>query len=88
MGLNINLQKSFAVVGAIVGGIAVLLVLSGLVEPAVGAGRSITENITTADTGSTIGDTMAGVLGPFIPLALIIGLISLAFLAVNFVKSK
>lgn len=88
MGLNVNLQKAFAVVGAIVGGIAVLLVLSGLVSPAVGAGRAITENITTADTGSTIGDTMASTLGPFIPLALIVGLISLAFLAVNFVKSK
>lgn len=86
MGFNLNLSKPLALVGVIIGGIVTLLVLAGFVGPMIAAGKGVTENVTAADTGSTIGDTIAQALGPFIPVALIVGLIGLCFAAVAFSK--
>lgn len=88
MSFGINLSKPLALVGVIVGGIVTLLVLAGFVGPMLDAGKSVTENISTADTGSTIGDTLASALGPIIPVVLVVGLIGLAFAAVQFAKSQ
>lgn len=88
MSFGINLTKPLALVGVIVGGIVTLLVLAGFVGPMVDAGRGVTENVTNADTGSTIGDTLAAALGPIIPVVLVVGIIGLAFAAVQFAKSQ
>lgn len=88
MSFGINLTKPLALVGVIVGGIVTLLVLAGFVGPMLDAGKSVTENVSTADTGSTIGDTLAAALGPIIPVVLVVGLIGLAFAAVQFAKGK
>lgn len=88
MAFGINLSKPLALVGVIVGGIVTLLVLAGFVAPMLDAGKSVTENITDADTGSPIGDTLAAALGPIIPVVLVVALIGLAFAAVQFARSK
>lgn len=86
MAFSINLTRSLAFVGLIIGGIVTLLVLAGFVTPLFDAGRSVTENVTNADTGSTIGDTLAGALGPILPVVLVVGVIGLAFAAVQFAR--
>ena len=87
MAFEINLNKPLAPVGVIIGAIVTLLVLAGFVAPMFDAGRSVTENVTTADTGSTIGDTLAAALGPILPVVLVVGIIGLAFAAVSLKSS-
>lgn len=86
MAFSINLNKALGFVGIIIGGIVTLLVLAGFVGPLFDAGRSVTENVSTADTGSTIGDTLAAALGPILPVVLVVGILGLAFAAVQFAR--
>lgn len=88
MALNVNLGKALGFVGVIIGGILTLLVLAGFVGPMFDAGRGVTENVSAADTGSPIGDTLAAALGPIIPVVLVVGIIGLAFAAVQFAKNR
>lgn len=84
--LNTNLSKGLAIAGLFVGGIVVFLIMAGFVGPLLDSSRAVTENVSAANTGSTIGDTLAAALGPLIPIGVIVGVIGLAFAAVAFGK--
>lgn len=86
MGFDINLTKPLAFVGVAIGAIVSLLLLAGFIAPMFDASRAITENVTTADTGSTIGDSIAHSLGPIVPIGLVVAIVGLAFAAVSLAK--
>jgi len=86
--MSFKIDLNFKIVGVVISAVVGFLLLAALVPTLFEGGRAITENVTTADTGSTIGDTIASTLGPFIPLALVAAVVGLAFVAASLRGSK
>lgn len=84
MGFTLNLSKPLALVGVIVGAVVTMLLLAAFIGVLIDSGRAVTENLTTADTGSDTADTLATALAFIVPIALILAIIGLAIAAVQF----
>jgi hypothetical protein len=77
MSLNLNLSKPLAIAGVIVAAIVGLTLLAAFLPSLFSATSSITENVTTADTGNDSANTILGVFAFIVPLAIVFGIVGI-----------
>lgn len=82
----VALSPVIALVGVVLAVIIVILVLAALAPTFFSAVRNITQNISSADLGSPLANTIAGIVAILVPLALLFGFIFLIFRAIGKMK--
>lgn len=77
----VSLGPVLSVVGIVLGAIISILVLAALAPDFFAAVGSIVENLSTADLGSPLANTIAGIIAILVPLVLLFGFVALIFKA-------
>jgi hypothetical protein len=75
------------VVGAIIGAVVVVTLISALLPTFAGAAKNISANVSTVDWGNSTTNSIAPVFGLVISLAALFALVGLIFLGLHLHKS-
>jgi hypothetical protein len=75
----VNLGAALSLVAIIVGVILAISVLAALAPTFFGAVKNLTLAFASPDTGSSLADTILGIIAFIIPLVLVFGLVGLVF---------
>ena len=85
--LGLNLSKPLAIVGVIFGAIIGLSLLAAFLPSLFSSTASITENVTTGDTGNAQANELLSVFGFLVPVIIVLGIVGLVIAVASFRKS-
>lgn len=84
MAFNLNLQSPLALLGVVIGAIITITFLAATMGDYLGSVQAVNENLTTANTGSAVADSIAKLMPMVIGVAAVVGPIGVILYAVAF----
>lgn len=84
--LGLNLNKPLAIVGVIFAAIIGLSLIAAFLPSMFASTASITENVTTGDTGNDQANDLLSVFGFLVPVIIVLGIVGLVIAVASFKK--